>query len=368
MLKWNLLDTIHLLEKNHCFHIFSKENFQLFNDGFSRFESLTCYRYIFETYLKRQEKFADVSLCFVRSEKKRFIKDYLEMDRALSLKDNEIWIMLYHFFRLWNKAKSIEDEHILNIWLEFDFNRLMKTKLPEPCLFFYPLKNFNHGQEKKIRQIEQQYSRLITPILENFSDSYTRPPIKDTIKKCIRYSSADAAFFQIGVMLGRADSPLRICLERFSPQDVTALLEHMEWEGDFDQIDSILEMGVEYINPHFALDMDVGTRLHKKIGFEFSFKEKFLNPNKIGSFLNHLCERSLCTEEKKETLLNWTGYSWEKDGRVLIVRSINHFKFVYSEDDPIEVKAYLGLTANPVRDKYWAQSANCGGLQAEARC
>lgn len=108
-------------------------------------------------------------------------------------------------------------------------------------------------------------------------------------------------------MLARKSDLARICIRNISPEATLEYLTALNWQGSIDGLKQTLEQLSTYAD-RIDLDIDVGESILPKIGLEcYLEKQPKFNP-KWQLFLDYLVEAGFCTEQKRASLLNYTGY------------------------------------------------------------
>jgi len=120
------------------------------------------------------------------------------------------------------------------------------------------------------------------------------------------------------------------------------------------------------------LEVDRDAEIRPRVGFEMSFKQWPGNDPQWQSLLGRLVDAGLCSSEKRDAALAWSGYdsprrapgAWparKELARTYLVRWISHVKLVCVPGEPLEAKAYL-LFALWTRSPNGRLKEGAGGL------
>ena len=267
---------------------------------------------------------------------------------------NPIWSKVHDFCINWADLKSSLYENVDNIWLEFDVDK-HSLEVPEPSLFFGPKNIRGKGVA------DYQNNWVADEALPLLLGKSVPKEVKQQLLKCFDSLPSDGEVFQIGVMLPRKSESqiVRLCVEDIPNKQIFDYLSNIGWSDSSNQLSSLLsELSnlVDVIRLNFAIE----DTIFPKIGLECYLHEQPKNSPKWQRFKDYLVRNNLCTLEKANALLDWSGYSEEKDNPELwqdnftrastlatpnfkstIVRLLHHIKIVYQPNQPLQAKAYL---------------------------
>ncbi|MGF1471328.1 MAG: hypothetical protein ACFB50_06230 [Rubrobacteraceae bacterium] len=264
------------------------------------------------------------------------------------LKTHPVWQRVEDFAARWADPSSPLHNAVDNVWLEFDVDG-PPPEVPLPGVFFGILPDYAPEE-------------VVPPVLRVLSGDGISPRVLDNVVECLQALPPHGNVFQVGLMLSRGPvEAVRLCIWTHSKQ---GLLEYLGNIGPglagaglrrvLDSLDRMVD--------HIALDMDVGDRVHDKLGFEcyFSQNRQPSREPRWAAFLDSLVQDGLCTAGKRDALLAYTGYTEEKGATGIwpealrrasgllgqrftstFVRSLHHVKIVYEPGKPLEAKAYL---------------------------
>jgi hypothetical protein len=163
-------------------------------------------------------------------------------------------------------------------------------------------------------------------------------------------------------MLSRPDQPLRLIIVGLKAAHVIPALEQVRWRGSYARFAALHE-GLADLVSGYALSVDIAADgVQPRIGLEcYLGREGANTPATLATFMDRCVALDLALPEKASTIAHWPGLSlpervectWpanltaaqaEFGLRSSFARQVNHFKLVYADDRPPEVKAYFGLS------------------------
>ncbi|WDD36980.1 hypothetical protein PQG02_34725 (plasmid) [Nostoc sp. UHCC 0926] len=273
---------------------------------------------------------------------------------------NPVWRRIRDFCLHWYEPNSLLSENVDCIWLEFDIDgQLPKMTVPS---FFVRLKHLmeksNSNKEYDIRDQEQ----LIETTLNLLYGNSVSPKIKQNIDICLNFLPVNSQVLYIGAMLSRQLEAVRVNVTGIPEEELFAYLTKIGWKHSVSEVKEIIQI-LSGLSDTIVLNFDVGNVIFPKIGIECELNKKDprIEP-RWQLFLDYLVEKGLCTSEKRDAFLSWTGYSEEKThpelwpsnlskissffgGRrsSIFFRRLNHIKIVYQPDSSLEAKGYLSF-------------------------
>ena len=312
----------------------------------------------FECHLGTSELRTDFLVAFnSRNLSKNSWLNYMQILQQRRI-GNYIWNSVAKFCDCWTDSKSTLYRNVDNIWLEFDLDR-DELNSPEPSFFFAP----KDISTDKIRHsmIDFEKHWIIDealPILLNKSlDKY----MKKQIKICFKSLPMEATIFQIGVMLPRQveSDTVRLCVDNIPKSKIFKYIIDIGWQERDNSIEKLFSEIFPLVDK-IKLNFAVKDFIYPKLGFECYFDKQPKNSSKWKLFIKYLATKGLCTEEKAEALISWTGYTEAKNYselwpeslakasalvapnfRSTIARTFHHIKIVYQPNRPLQAKAYL---------------------------
>ena len=279
-------------------------------------------------------------------------KSFINLPKEL-LKYPE-WQFCHDIYQDWIKNNHSLSEKVEHIWLEFDIeeNSCLNTL---PCIFLGLNRDkFNHQNLIEIS------SRLLNRQLP-FS-------FESNLKHSIDCLSSKTCVFYLGAMLSRSEQTVRI-VSLISSERILDYLKQIGWCGSQKVIKSLLSKLSKFTD-YMCLSYDVGETVMPRIGLECYLSKQPKYESRWKLLLNYLVELNLCSEFKRDALLNWSGYHKKlskstylsKDNNkskwnnvflkqlepTAFIRKISHIKVVYNSDGSLEAKAYLHLCHEPI--------------------
>jgi hypothetical protein len=301
--------------------------------------------FIIEIPLGTKKKTLDFSLCILKAEVDRLIDYWASKKFSSIFRNNPIWSKLFQFCSLWNDPFSSFYNEISNVWFEFDHLHLLSTN-PSPSFFFSPL-TLNRvfypkeidGEDRGIRDNQWLYG----PVLSLLFGSHLTDRVKANISNCVEALPKYGIIFQIGVMMARGSTQLRVCTS-IPFNSYIDYLQRIGWPGDQKHLTNILK-SVSHVVDNVLLDIDVGDCFAPNIGIECSLNNKPCQKTKTDKLLKFLMDLNLCVEEKADSVQSWIEPGINKTNcrsRTLNVeRKLSHIKLSLSVEGTLSAKAYL---------------------------
>ena len=187
-------------------------------------------------------------------------------------------------------------------------------------------------------------------------------PAHAAVLACHRALPPVARLFQIGVMLSRPSSPVRICARGFAPDHVRPFLQRAGWPGDLARVDALVAQ-LRTLVDDIRIDLDgVDGRLSPAIGLECYLERNRQTLPRLARLLEWLQEAQLCLPQKTQPLLQWNGLTHERHAPALwpptllaarpvltppvasvFFRWLHHIKLQLPETGDLRAKAYLAV-------------------------
>ena len=295
--------------------------------------------FVFEIRLRDQSAGADFALCAAPGRQRDLLAG--PCARAPG------WQGVKAFVAQWGDPESVLHQQVRNLWLEFDTaGHSLDDPLPAPNAFVETA-----GLEGGTRA----YARVLDSAASAFCEISMAPRVRDRVRACFDALPAGGEAFQIGFLLARPSQAVRLCVRGLDLPSMPAYLKHIAWEGRFDRLGGLLPELLG-LGAHVALALDVGDRVHPKIGIECNFGQhrQFSKPKPWDALLEWLVARGWCRREKRDALLTWHSAEIAKFPHllwpVLVLRLISHVKIVIDPNGDIEAKAYLSITKRSASD------------------
>ncbi|MCF4965694.1 hypothetical protein [Nostoc sp. CMAA1605] len=274
---------------------------------------------------------------------------------------NPIWKRIQNFCYACDQPNSILSRNIDNIWLEFDIEEHPQL-LPTPSLFL-GLKELDSEQcSNQISSISTEQLQTVKTALYILFNDDVLPVIENNLGICVNYLPQDSQILYVGAMFSRQLEAVRVNISGIPAESFEDYLSQIGWRYSIKPIQQIIR-SLAKIADAVILNIDIGTSIFPKIGLECLLNNKSTRCEpKWQLLLDCLVEHKLCTPEKYDAVLNWSGYSHEKDypnlwsdtfsnvSRLLgdkwhsiCFRNLNHIKINYHPDGDLEAKGYLAF-------------------------
>lgn len=251
---------------------------------------------------------------------------------------------LLKFLNAWNSETGNLESLFPWVWLEHDLSGQKNRDTFIPSVFF---------GTTGVKMDDSSISRGLS--LLGLSDLYIAA-LMDKLESIKEYTGS----LQIGVMLPRKGSPVRLCVFRTNRKEIYNLarerfhpvlyrlglptpnfLDDTSWKGIMTYAEGIS-----------SIDIDIPAGTDNVTGIEFSLSGNQSplhqkNHAVWNDFLSLLARYGWCRREKVKAVLEWPGGSrviqddTDLLSGTLILRSISHIKVVFKDNTTPKVKAYL---------------------------
>jgi hypothetical protein len=170
-----------------------------------------------------------------------------------------VWRRIRAFARQWTQPGSLLDARILNMWLEFDTGG---AALPLPSVFFGIAPAA--GGRRRRREDERVVLEAALPLLAGLP---LAAAVRRMLATAVDRLPAGASLFQVGLMSGRPESGLRLCIRGLRAAEVPRYLRDIGWPGPPAALRDLLH-AVAGAVPAIDLDLDVGAEVGPNVGLE----------------------------------------------------------------------------------------------------
>jgi hypothetical protein len=237
------------------------------------------------------------------------------------------------------------NKHILNLWLEFDTEKLTsheyaKNLLQKPSVFIGL-----RGKELSKDDCVEIFQR--TNLLLHISES-----LLDDIQSFMNHIPLQGQLFQLGSMLGRPSRDIRICVNQLRFDVVPGWLSDIGWIGDGQALSEFLNRLSPFIRA-FAIDLNLTENgPSKKIGIECYIDWEDTNIDQWALLLNTIEEFVECSPSKREGLLQYPGSillparsrkTVDDNLCFSLFKRIHHIKLGFDDGHITDAKVYLSI-------------------------
>lgn len=269
---------------------------------------------------------------------------------------NPEWNRVGKFVESWTDFKSEINKNALSLWFEFDTAE-ETNKVPIPSIFIHtaPLRIDSPEDKKNCLWI----TREAIPILTGLEAS---EKVEKCLINCLEKLPEGARLLDVGVMLSRPTTEMRLVMNRMKPKDIIPYLKSIGWEGNINELQDLISELEKYVN-RIVLQIGIGEKVDSKVGIECRFFPDQYNLEKGWSqFLDYLHEKGMCSTEKRNAFLKFPGEELNDDleefnlqnyvptvkldensSANALVRYISHIKINYKPNCPLDAKGYLGI-------------------------
>lgn len=256
--------------------------------------------------------------------------------------DDAAWRGLTAFCRRWDDGEP-PFAAIQDLWLELDAAVLRRAS-PTPCVFFHLRAGVGDGAS-----VAREACRVL------FGDAAFE--LSDATRRC--FDGAHRVD-QVALMLSRPQVPVRLVLTQLRFDDVVAILKRLRWSGDVARLEHHHRRIAVFAQPSLSLAIDLGERLHDKVGIEYCPPRNATFRAGFARLLERCVELGLALHEKARTLSEWDGFvrasastePWPRSLRLAQERlrresafrlGLSHVKLVFDGDATPQLKAYFGF-------------------------
>jgi hypothetical protein len=312
----------------------------------------------FESSLKNYENHSDFlfAVSSKRGERETLVNLIENGNFPESFLKRPEWQRVAKLVSVWANPKSILYNKVLGIWFEFDMQQLL-SEVPIPNIFIHPVP-IQVSSSHKISQ-DKWLTQIALPILTGQRLSKI---IQKQITNSIQKLPPEASLFQVGTMLSRTTSSVRLVIKRIHQNQIIPYLNSIGWSDDTNGLSDLLDELEKYVT-RIVLHIGVGEKVDNKIGIECSFYPDLYNQEtRWSDFFAYLTEKGLCRTDKKSALFCFPGVEQEDMNNDFdlksymtvvkipdntfssaLVRYISHVKLSYEPHYPIEAKVYTGV-------------------------
>lgn len=271
------------------------------------------------------------------------------------------WQNLRNMAQLWTEQTHIFNTGIRNIWLEFDTAALSAADdviqlIGNPCIFFGP---------KPLSQ-----AQLIQIIQEVLVVLGRQDLLTNGNRNFISTIPDEVHLFQIGLMMGRQEQGLRVCINGPPPEAIAGMLDHLQWQGNINSMAQTIKK-LSFLVQAMAICLDVvDGKAVEKIGIECYMDWSLEKSEQWIPLLDFMEDANLCICKKRRGLLAFPGITITPfderlyaDGMINLnlFRRIHHVKISAAHDRLVEAKAYLALARPRVSLNH--RASNCANAE-----
>ena len=316
---------------------------------------------VLECRLNRPDPSLDLSVCLVPASAS-YNYFTASPDKPYSLPPlvyhHPLWSQLRALFNACAGENTFLKEAVSNLWLEFDINGT-QTAVPIPG-FFIDIHDVDLVQRSQ--SMPERAATKLKLAEESFRIALGRemPTMyRQNLQRCLELLPPNTVVAYFGNMLSRQSDVIRFAVRGLSPSQLRVYLQAVDWQGDAKQLLQYVD-GVANIADQIVFNFEVGHTFSSRVDIECLIKP--YRSAYWSELLTFFVETDYCTEEKRQALLAWPGYSHKNNCQSVwpasfntadsffagayqpvFQRTINHLKLIYRPQQPIETKAYLCL-------------------------
>lgn len=355
----NTVQYLSSVESNVSEELISSKNYQEMKKLAACFDGAITSFFGFETRLSRSNVNSDYLFAVSSLGKERETLANLFRTGALpkSFYSTKEWKNIGTFVSSWADQSSVLYSKVLGLWFEFDIID-DASNVPVPCIFLHttPIRPDDF--------VGMQSCFWLTSFALPLLRGQPLPEkIEQRVQDAIRKLPMGVSVFQVGVMLSREISGIRLVLHKMQPGQIVPYLKTLGWSDTNERLSALIK-DLERQGTHIILHITIGENgVDPKIGLECSFYPFLYNfETRWSDFLDYLVQKGWCLSEKKEALLHFPGVKQEDMSGSFdlnaymkipsssdiglsgaLVRYISHVKLVYEAPKPPDAKVYSGV-------------------------
>ena len=252
--------------------------------------------------------------------------------------DDRAWACIRRFAQAWCDDGSPLSRLLASTWLEFDVDPgAPRHRIPSVFMTLAP----DSGDEAL---------EGIRAGAELIGGAPLSPATMETVADCVSALPPGAAVHQVGTMLSRRFTPLRLCFTGIGADRMPAYLARVGLPDEAASAQRLTERLLDGAGGAM-LHLDVVDGLLPQIGVEYTLagnQELGGRPEaRWEDFLDRLVARRLCTPQKRAGVLAWAGSSREQFRHEpcpsLVFRGLSHVKIDCRPGREPVSKAYIGF-------------------------
>ena len=197
--------------------------------------------------------------------------------------------------------------------------------------------------------------------LELLREAPLRSAARRSLAVCFDACPDGAEVSHIGVMLGRAETRLRVNIRGLPVGGMSSYLDAVGWSPANGGVAALATELIAYAD-RVILCLDVAGDIGPRVGLEAALDPQPSRRARWAALVRELVRKGLCDAAKGESLLAWPGRSTPVDGGKpwpsslvtsslsqpasrfgVLRRYLSHIKFTVDERGALEAKAYLGF-------------------------
>ena len=339
-MKYSLLDHFSVIEPCISHSLMDKKSVDSVKELCALFPFDIANDFGFESRLGNPEAYCDFMLQIKKGSKGAVILAGQNPITKLAdvLLENPFWKKISHLFAAWNNPEHILSKMVVDFWLEFDWQETSYNIIPN---IFFSLQNKNHldrlAQGQSIKQVLDEIYKILfeIPFPVNMAT---------VVNSCIINLPKEARIRYIGFMVPRKTEVVRLEISHPDAETFFSYLHKIGWPGEEEVIREQTFLFSKKLDS-IMYNLNIGNEILPYLGLELFSKE--LRKSVCGPLhmevLDFLASQSLLLESKREGLIRFIGRkSVSFLYPVLYLSGINHFKFAYKKNKPLELKGYFG--------------------------
>jgi hypothetical protein len=262
----------------------------------------------FECPLGTTEPVADFSLRInAAGEREALAGASVENPLPERLWRSPVWRQVRRFGEAWVDPASPLAAQLSELWLEFDVSATTALDSEVPNVFLLIQRDVADRNDDRDR-----YRPNVERSLALLSGAEFPPPVLRSLRTCMEAvpNGPNRSFF-LGLMLGRRNDSVRICVRGLRADQIPEYLETIGWRGPRDAACEALLPLAQHAE-RLTLDLDAGEMIGLKLGLEYRLPREG-GTAAVAEFLDALVARDLCVAAKRQGLIDWIGRIFEPE-------------------------------------------------------
>lgn len=299
--------------------------------------------YGFERRLNQKEAAVDAAICVRTNIGRAILAGSHHSQLAPHLLVDFQWQRVRKLAQAWEDTDSAWHPYIRELWLEFDQAQLLEP-VPIPGMFV----GLNAAQLNP--QLTQHIVNLMSGSLDIRSPATL--PYAERFLGSLSLLPPTARLFQVGAMLSRATTNIRVCVSGLNAVSVVKYLRAIQWINSFGHPDS-RALVLCSMADDVTLHLDLGPTLGGTVGLELYVnrgEHSRVSALKWAPVLDYLTKCGMCLDSERQLLLAWGGTTMQRGrlGRTSTAfhKIVQHVKLSLAPT-LTSAKVYFGIVTPP---------------------
>jgi hypothetical protein len=261
------------------------------------------------------------------------------------MRAHPLWTGLSDLCSHWTDERSSIGAWVHDLWLEFDGDgHLAERDALMPNVFVGLMRGPTAPQvlDAALACLETVTNRPVDP--------HAAAAARNAVAKLPRGTTLP----YIGVMYPRGRRAIRVCVAPLAGAALLDYLRSIGWPGGVNELEALLRSipcggFTSALDRTTLVHLDLLDGVQPHIGLEIHLRQdrQVIAGRVERELFDHLCDRRLCACTKRDALLGWPGYAFERFPHQcwpsVALRRISHVKIVHEPGRRAELKTYLSF-------------------------